>query len=154
MKNLISINILRAAFFFIFLGLFLPLGCESSGFQIAQGILGKSDAGKNLISLQPVNDFYACLLFAVFIVAIIGFAMTFIRNNKNFLFSFICLILSLVFMVITLIGLNVYFNFNEFSFYIKAPIPIKIELLVGGYLMIIGYISGIGAFIFGRLNSD
>lgn len=150
----ISMNIMRIALFLILLGLILPLGCKANGFQVAQGILGNKDMGKGAIFLSPINDFYAFLLFAVFIMAAIGLVITFIRNMDNsFLGAFVCLIVSAVFMFIILLKLKIYFNFNEFSFYIKAGgIPIKIELLIGGYFMIIGYIGGACAFILNKLN--
>jgi len=150
----ISMNIMRIALFLIFLGLILPLGCKANGFQVAQGIMGNKDMGKGAIVLEHINDFYAFLLFAVFIIAAIGLVITFISNIDNsFLIAFICLIVSLVFMFIILQKFKIYFNFNEFSFYIKAAgIPVKIELLIGGYFMIIGYIGGALAFILNKLN--
>jgi hypothetical protein len=150
----ISMNIMRIALFLIFLGLFLPLGCKANGFQVAQGILGNKDMGKGAIFLSPINDFYAFLLFAVFIIAAIGFVITFISNiNNSFSIAFICLVVSSVFMFIILLKFKIYFNFNEFSFYVKAVgIPVKIQLLIGGYFMIIGYIGGACAFIFNKLK--
>jgi hypothetical protein len=148
-----SINILRVALLLIFLGLFLPLGCKSNGFQVAQGILGNTDLGKGAIILESINDFYAYLLFAVFILAAIGFVITFISNvNSSSILAFLCLIVSLVFMIIILMKLKVYFDFKEFAFYVKIAVPIKIELLIGGYFMIIGYIGGILAFILNKLK--
>jgi hypothetical protein len=148
-----SINILRIALLMIFLGLFLPLGCKANGFQIAQGIMGNNGTGKGAILLEPIGDFYAYLLFAVFILAAIGIIITFIGNlNQNLLLAFSCLILSLVFMIIILMKLKIYFNFNELGFYVNLAIPIKIELLAGGYFMIIGYIGGISAFILYKLK--
>ncbi len=150
----ISMNIMRIALFLIFLGLILPLGCKANGFQVAQGILGNKDMGKGAIFLESINDFYAYLFFAVFIIAAIGLIITFIRNiNNSFLIAFVCLIVSSVFMFIILQKFKIYFNFNEFSFYVNAAgFPVKIELLIGGYFMIIGYIGGICAFIFNKLK--
>lgn len=149
----ISMNILRIALLLIFLGLFLPLGCKSNGFQVAQGILGNADWAKGAIILNTINHFYAYLLFAVFIIAAIGLIITFMSNiSNNFLFAFICLITSAVFMFIFLMKLKIYFNFNELSFYVDVIVPIKIKLLIGGYLMVIGYIGGACAFIFNKLK--
>ncbi len=149
----ISMNILRVALFLIFLGLILPLGCKANGFQVAQGILGNNDMGKGAIFLGPINNFYAFLFLAVFIIAAIGLVITFISSIKNnFLIAFICLIVSFVFMFIVLLALKIYFNFKEFSFFVNVFIPVKIELLIGGYLMIIGYIGGIIAFILNKLK--
>ena len=146
-------NILRIALFLIFLGLILPLGCKANGFQVAQGILGNNDMGKGAIFLSPINDFYAYLFFAVFIIAAIGLVITFIKNiNNSFLIAFLCLILSSVFMFIILLKFKIYFNINEFSFYINVAVPIKIELLIGGYFMIIGYIGGICTVILNKLK--
>jgi hypothetical protein len=152
-RNSISLNILRAALFLISLGFILPLGCKSTGFEVAQGILGNYDLGKGEIILSSVNDFYAYLLYAVFIIAAVGLIITFVTSkNYNFSAAFICLIISLIFMFIILMKLKVYFNFNEFSFYVNFGIPQKIELLFGGYAMIIGYISGICVFILNILK--
>jgi hypothetical protein len=146
-------NILRIALLLIFLGIFLPLGCKSNGFEVAQGILGNGDMGKAAMFLEPINNFFGYLLIAVFIIAAIGFVISLISNiNNNFTIAFVCLVVSFVFMVIILMKLNIYFNFNEFSFYVKGVIPVKISLLVGGYLMIIGYIGGTLAFILNKMN--
>jgi hypothetical protein len=116
----ISMNILRIALFLIFLGFILPLGCKANGFQISQGILGNNDMGKGAILLSPINDFYAFLFFAVFIIAAIGLVITFKKNiNNSFIIAFICLILSSVFMFIILLKFKIYFIINEFSFLYK-----------------------------------
>ncbi len=152
-KSSASMNILRISLFLIVIGFILPVGCKTNGFQAAHGILGNNDLGKGAILLGSINDFYAYLLFAVFILTTIGFVITFISKiNNNFLFSFLCLIVSLIFMVIIFLKLKVYFNFNEFNFYVDIVIPIKIELLIGGYFMMIGYIGGLCAFILNKLK--
>ena len=151
MKNSVSIsmNLLRISLLLVFLGLFMPLGCKASGFQIAQGFLGNHDDGG--VYIKTVSNFYALLVFAVFIIAAIGLLITFISNiNNNFLLAFGCLVISFVILFIVLVKLNVYFNFNNFSFYANKASPVKIELLIGGYIMIIGYIGGIIALVLNK----
>jgi hypothetical protein len=149
----LSLNIMRISFVLILLGLFLPVGCKSSGFQIAEGILGNSKLAKSAIFLSPVDNIYGYILLAVFVLALIGLILTFLGNvNTCFNLSIICLLVSLILLIIILIKFKIYFNFNDFAFYIKIVFPVKLNILTAGYSMIIGYISGIAAFLLNKLR--
>jgi hypothetical protein len=141
----ISVNILRICLVLIFIGLFLPVGCKSNGFQIAEGILGNSKIAKEAIFLAPVDDIYGYLLLGVFAFALVGFIASFFSNS--FYASFVFFTASLIFVIVILYHFKIYFNFNDLSFYIKIIFPLKLKLLLAGYGMVIGFVGGILAFI-------
>ncbi|MBN2546912.1 MAG: hypothetical protein JXB50_14015 [Spirochaetes bacterium] len=149
MKSSLALNILRISLFLVFIGLLLPISCNSNGYQMAQGILGNTEQAKNASFLSSVEDIYGYLMFGVFVFALIGLIITFLKNvNNNFYLGFACLIISFILILIIGNRLKIHFNFKEFKVYIIAGgIPIIVKLLIGWYSMIIGYILGTIGFI-------
>jgi len=149
MKSSLALNILRISLFLVFIGLLLPISCNSNGYQMAQGILGNTEQAKKASFLSSVEDIYGYLMFGVFAFALMGLIITFLKNvNNNYFLGLACLAISFVLILIIEIKLKIHFNFKEFTFYIIAGgIPIVLKLLIGWYSMIIGYILGTVGFI-------
>jgi len=154
MKNSLALNILRISLFLVFIGLLLPISCNSNGYQIAQGILGNTEQANKASFLSSVEDLYGFLMFGVFAFALVGLIITFLKNvDNNFYLGFACLAISFVLIIIIEIKLKIHLNFKEFTFYLTVgKMPIALKLLIGWYSMMIGYVLGTIGFILKILN--
>ena len=145
MKNSLAINFLRLSFLLVLIGIFTPIGCNSNGYQIAQGILGNTKQAGNAKSLASIENVYGCILFGVFVVAFLGLLFTFLSKGKDNLFlGFICLAVSSVLLIIIVLKFKSMINSGVLHF-ILTIFPVKI--LIGGYFMVIGYLVGVIGFV-------
>ena len=145
MKYSLSINILRLSLLLVFIGIFSPIGCNSNGYQIAQGILGNKEQAGKVGFLAPVENVYGYILFGVFVFALAGLLFTFLSKvNDNFLIGFICLAVSFVLLIIIVLKFNSLQN-SKFLHFVLTIFPVKI--LIGGYFMVIGYLVGVIGFV-------
>ncbi len=149
MKSSLALNILRISLFLVFIGLLLPISCNSTGYQMAQGILGNTEQAKDASFLSSIENIYGYLMFGVFLIPLLGLIITFLKNiNNNYNLGLVCLIISFVLILIIGYRLKMHFNLKELKFYIIAGgIPITVKLLIGWYSMIIGYVLGTVGFI-------
>ncbi|OHD32541.1 MAG: hypothetical protein A2086_00765 [Spirochaetes bacterium GWD1_27_9] len=142
----ISFSILRLAFILVLLGLFLPIGCDSNGFQVSQGIMGKAKFGNSAVFLTNVDDIYAYFLLGSFALALIGLIVSFVNTNFFVPFAFLAVSFLLVFLI--LIEFKIFFSFSDFSFYMKILFTKKkIAFEIGAYSMLVGYLGGAGALV-------
>jgi hypothetical protein len=145
MKNSLSMNILRLSLLLVLIGICIPIGCNSNGYQIAQGILGNKEQAGNVKSLASIENVYEYTLFGVFVFAFLGLLFSFLSKGKDgFLTGFICLAVSFVLMIIIVLKFNSLQN-SKFLHFILTIFPVKI--LIGGYLMAIGYLVGVIGFV-------
>ena len=56
MKQSLSLNILRLCLLLVLIGFFLPVACDLSGYQIAQGILGHTQKDRRMPSLGRITS--------------------------------------------------------------------------------------------------
>ena len=56
MNNSLSMNILRLSLLLVLIGIFTPIGCNSNGYQIAQGILGNKEQAGNVTFLASIEN--------------------------------------------------------------------------------------------------
>jgi hypothetical protein len=145
----LTMNILRVSLLLIFFGLFMPIGCDSSGLGISMGILGKGDAA---MGFGVVQDVYAFVFLGVFVVAILGILYSFMKDDTfgTFLFAAGSFILALIILV----RFRIYFDFSNFAFYIKifGNTGLRVDFQIGGYLMIIGFLGAGAVFILNKMR--
>jgi hypothetical protein len=148
MKSSLTMNVLRLGLLLVFIGLFTPISCNSSGYQIAQGILGNANQAGHAAFLSHIENSYGYVLFGVFALALLGLLITFLYKDKNsFYYGFFSLAVSFILVLIILNKFKIHFSSKEMIFYINVGMPIKVDLLFGWYSMIVGYIVGALAFI-------
>ncbi|MCG8570229.1 MAG: hypothetical protein MJB14_08825 [Spirochaetes bacterium] len=147
----ISLNLLRLAFLMIICGLFLPVGCSATGAEITQGILGKAQFGDKLMFLAIIDDIYAYLFMGVFLVAIAGLTITFIK--RNFLICWAFALMSLALLLIVLFKFNIAFDIQQMAFYMNIGMfRKKLALQYGAFLMFAGYFVAIVTLILRNLR--
>jgi len=143
MKNSLSLSILRVGLLLVLVGFFVPIGCNTNGYQIAQGILGSTQQAGNAIVLGSIEDLYGYLLLGVFISALLGLVITFLsKAHNNPLLETMGLALSFALLIIVVLRLESFRN-SGVPHLILTIIPIKVKLLIGGYSMAIGYLAGL-----------
>jgi hypothetical protein len=143
MKNSLSLSILRMSLLLVLVGFFVPIGCDSSGYQIAQGMLGNTKQAGNAIFLESIENLYGYLLFGVFVFALLGLLLTFIGKAKNnFLLGSAGFALSLLMLIIVVLRIKS-FRDSGLLHLVLTIIPIKVKLLIGGYSMAAGYLAGV-----------
>jgi hypothetical protein len=145
MSNSLAMNILRLSLLLVLIGIFTPIGCNSNGYRLAQGILGNKEQAGDVKILASVENVYGYILLGVFAFALAGLLFTFLSKVKdNYVLGLICLAVSFVFMIITVLKFNALQN-SKFTHFILTIFPVKI--LIGGYLMAIGYLVGVIGFV-------
>lgn len=143
MKISLSLSILRVGLLLVLVGFFVPIGCNTNGYQIAQGILGSTQRAGNAIVLGSIEDLYGYLLLGVFISALLGLVITFLsKAHNNPLLETMGLALSFALLIIVVLRLESFRN-SGVPHVILTIIPIKVKLLIGGYSMAIGYLAGV-----------
>ncbi len=149
MKSL-SMNILRLGMLLVLIGFFAPLGCDTNGRQIAQGILGYEHQAGNARFLSSIENSYGYALFGVFAFALLGLIFTFLfKANHGYLLGSICLAVSLALLMIVLLRLKNYMDSGLVNFVLKI-FPIK--MLIGGYSIAAGYLVGVMGFTLKKLK--
>ncbi len=139
MKSL-SVNILRLGILLVLIGFFAPLGCDTNGRQIAQGILGYEHQAGNARFLSSIENSYGYVLFGVFAFALSGLIFTFLfKANYNYLSGSICLAVSLALLTIVLLRLKTFLDSGLVNFALKI-FPIKMQ--IGSYSIAAGYMVG------------
>lgn len=168
-KRSLSFNLLRLIFIVILSGLFLPIGCSSTGHEIAQGILGntfsvaegnsdffediaqgvlgKGQLRSNAMWFAPLDDVYAFILYGVFFAALLGLIITFVSNS--FFVSWIFAVISFVFLMILFMKLNINFDVSSFKFFVRfAGIRAReVKFDYGGYMMLGAYVTAAVLFV-------
>ena len=143
MKNSLSLSILRLSLLLVLVGFFVPIGCDSNGYQIAQGIVGSTKQAGNAIFLESIENPYGYLLFGVFVFALLGLLFTFLGKAKNnFLLGSAGFAVSLIMLIIVVLRIKS-FRDSGLLHLVLTIIPIKVKLLIGGYSMAIGYLAGV-----------
>lgn len=143
MKISFSMGILRLGLLLVLVGFFVPVGCDSSGYQIAQGILGNTPQAGNAIVLGSIEDFYGYLLIGVFVFALLGLLCTFLGKMTNsFLIGSVGFAASFVMLIMVVLRIKS-FRDSGVLHLILTIIPIKVKLLIGGYSMATGYLAGV-----------
>lgn len=149
MKSL-SINILRLGMLLVLIGFFAPLGCDTNGRQIAQGIMGYEHQAGNARFLSSIEDSYGYVLFGVFASALLGLIFTFlVKASHGYLLGSICFAVSLVLLMIVLLRLKTFLDSGLVNFVLKI-FPIK--MLIGGYSIAAGYLVGVTGFVLKTLR--
>jgi hypothetical protein len=148
MNKSLSVNILRLSLLLVLVGFFLPIGCNSNGYQLAQGILGNTQQAGNAIVLGSIEDSYGYLLFGVFVFAFLGLLFTFLSktNNISSIGGSIVLAVSFVLLTIVVLKLRSFLNSGVVHL-VLTIIPMELKILIGGYSMVIGYLVGLVGFV-------
>jgi hypothetical protein len=148
MNKSFSVNILRLSLLLVLVGFFLPIGCNSNGYQLAQGILGNTQQAGNAIVLGSIEDSYGYLLFGVFVFAFLGLLFTFLSktDNNSSIGGSIVLAVSFVLLTIVVLKLRSFLNSGVVHL-VLTIIPMELKILIGGYSMVIGYLVGLVGFV-------
>jgi hypothetical protein len=147
MKHSISISILRLSLLLVLTGFFLPVACDLSGYQIAQGILGHTQKAENARLLGPIEDSFGYVLFGVSAFAVLGLALSFLRSGSS---GYYLGLLSLAgsFVLLAVVALEFKsLRDTGISHVLVAAFHIRVKFLFGGYLMAAGYLAGAAGFI-------
>jgi hypothetical protein len=143
MKNPLSLSLLRVGLLLVLIGFFAPLACDTSGYQLAQGILGNTHPAGNAVVFGSIENIYGYLLLGVFISALLGLVLTFVsRARNNPLLETMGLAVSFVLLIIVALRLKT-FRDSGVPQLVLAVIPIKVKMLIGGYSMAAGYLAGV-----------
>jgi phosphate/sulfate permease len=154
LKNVVAVNTLRLGLLLVLVGFFAPIGCNSNGYQIAQGILGNARQAGNAKVLESIEDFYGYALFGVYVSALVGIMWTFFpRVTGRHFIAFICLAVSFALLAMVVLKYRAIRNSTALRV-LLAIIPIKVKLLIGGYSMGLGYLAGVLGFVLRRLGKD
>lgn len=147
MKHSISMSVLRLGLLLVLTGFFLPVACDLSGYQIAQGILGHVQKAENARLLGPMEDTFGYVLFGVSAFAAIGLALTFLRGRSLRYYAGVSsLAVSLVLLAV--VGLEFKsLRDTGISHVLVTALQIRVKLLFGGYLMAAGYLAGTAGFV-------
>jgi hypothetical protein len=143
MKNSLSLSILRLGLLLVLVGFFIPIACDSNGYQIAQGILGNTKQAGKAIFLESIENLYGYLLFGVFVFALLGLLFTFlVKAKNNFLLGSAGFAVSLLMLIIVVLRIKS-FRDSGLLHLALTIIPIKVKLLIGAYSMAAGYLAGV-----------
>jgi hypothetical protein len=144
----ISMNVFRFGVLLILVGFFAPISCSSNGHQIAQGIMGNGDQAGNVIFLSSIEDFYGYFMYGVLVFAIAGLILTLVDDaNHGFLLRSLCLAMSLALLMAVFLRLRTFRNTGLLGFALET-LHYKLELLIGGYLIIAGYLISAAGSVF------
>ena len=147
MKTPLSLSILRLGFLLVLIGFFAPIACDTSGYQLAQGILGNAHQAGNAVFLGSIEHIYGYLLLGVFIFALVGLVITFVSKAPHkALLESACLAVSLVFLMLVALRIKS-FRDSGLLHLVLTIIPVKIKILVGGYSMAAGYLAGLAGIV-------
>src|SRR5208283_1366760 len=143
MKTPLSLSILRLGFLLVLIGFFAPIACDTSGYQLAQGILGNAHQAGNAVFLGSIEHIYGILLFCVFIFALVGLVLTFVSKAPHkALLETVCLMLSFVLLIVVVLRIKAFLD-SGLLHLVLTIVPVKIRFLVGGYSMAAGYLAGV-----------
>jgi hypothetical protein len=146
MKRSLALNILRLCFLLVLLGFFLPVACDLSGYQVAQGILGHRQEALNARLLEPIGDSYGYLLFGVVVLAFLGLVLTFIfKAVSGYYFGLLCLAASFLLLAVVALKFQSLRNTAVLHFLVTT-FHIKVKILLGGYFVGTGYLAGVIGF--------
>jgi hypothetical protein len=147
MKTSLSLSILRLGFLLVLIGFFAPIACDTSGYQLAQGILGNTHQAGKAIVLGSIEDVYGYLLLGVFIIALMGLVLTFLSGVPHSpLLASAGLVVSCVLLIIVAVRLK---SFRD-SGIVKLALTvtqIKLKPLIGAYSMAAGYLAGLAGTV-------
>jgi hypothetical protein len=147
MKHSISMSILRLGFLLVLTGFFLPVACDLSGYQIAQGILGHVQKAQNARLLEPVEDIFGYVLFGASAFAAIGLALTFLLGGSSRYYAGMSsLAVSLVLLAVAALEFKSLRD-TGISHVLVTAFQIRVKFLFGGYLMAAGYLAGTAGFV-------
>lgn len=147
MKQSLSLNILRLCFLLVLIGFFLPVACDLSGYQIAQGILGHTQQAANAKLLESIEDSYGYFLFGVPAFALLGLVLTFaVKAASGYYFGLLSLAVS--FLLLTVVALKFQSLRNTaLLHFLVTTFHLRVKILLGGYCMALGYLAGAVAFV-------
>ena len=146
MKHSLSLNILRLCFLLVLIGFFLPVACDLSGYQIAQGILGHKQQAENAKLLGSIGDSYGYFLFGVFAFALLGLVLTVVfKLVSGYYFGLLCLAVSLLFFTVVVLKFQSLRNTGLLHFLVTT-FHLRVKILLGGYSMATGYLAGVIGF--------
>jgi hypothetical protein len=147
MKQSLSLNILRLCLLLVLIGFFLPVACDLSGYQIAQGILGHTQRARNAQLLESIEDPYGYFLFGVPSFALLGLVLTFaVRSVSGYHVGLLSLAAS--FLLLSVVALKFQSLRNTaFLHFLMTTFHIKVKILLGGYSMAAGYLAAMIGFI-------
>jgi hypothetical protein len=143
MKISLSSSILRLGFLLVLIGFFAPIACDSSGYQLAEGILGNAHQAGKAVFLGSIEHIYGYLLFGVFIFALVGLVLSFVSKAPHkALLETACLVLSFVLLTAVVLRIKS-FRDSGLLHFVLTIIPVKIKPMVGAYSMAAGYLAGL-----------
>jgi len=146
-KASLSLSILRVGLLLVLIGFFAPIACDTSGYQLAQGILGNTHQAGNAIILGSIEDIYGYLLLGVFVFALLGLVLTFVsKAPQRALLETACLMLSFVLLIAVVLRIKS-FRDSGLLHLVLTIIPVKIKPLVGAYSIAAGYLAGLAGTI-------
>ena len=147
MKDSLSLSILRLSFLLVLVGFFVPIACNTNGYQLAQGMLGNTQQAANAVFLGSIEDLYGYLFFGVFAFALLGLVLTFLSKGKiSFLLGSVCFGASFVLLIVVVLKIKS-FRDSAVLHLILTISQIKVKLLIGGYSMAVGYLAGVAAIV-------
>ena len=146
MKESLSFNILRLCLLLVLIGFFLPVACDLSGYQIAQGILGHTQKAQNAKLLESIENSYGFLLFGVPAFALLGLLLTFaVKAVFGYHFGLLSLAASLLLLGVVALKFQSLRNAALLQF-LLTTLHIRVKILLGGYSMATGYLAGVAGF--------
>ena len=147
MKTSLSKSILRLCLLLVCAGFFLPVACDLSSYQVAQGILGHTQKEQNARLLEPVEDAFGYALYGVLAFTALGFALTFLPGRfSGYSLGLFCLALSCVLLAVVALEFKSLRDTGVLHFLVTT-FCIRVKLLFGGYLMAGGYLAGAVGFV-------
>jgi hypothetical protein len=143
LKQSLSLNILRLCLLLVIIGFFLPVACDLSGYQMAQGILGHAQKAQNAKLLESIEDSYGYFLFGVPTLAFLGLILTFaVKAVSGYHFGLLSLAVSFLFLGVVALKFQSLRNTPLLHFFI-ATFHLRVKILLGGYSMATGYLAGV-----------
>ena len=143
MKQSLALSILRLCFLLVLLGFFLPVACDLSGYQAAQGILGHSQQALNAKLLEPIEDLYGYFLFGVVVFAFLGLVLTFVfKAVSGYYLGLLCLAASALLLIVVALKFQSLRNTGVLHFLVTT-FNLKVKILLGGYFIGAGYLAGV-----------
>lgn len=147
MKASLSLSVLRVGLLLVLIGFFAPIACDTSGYQLAEGILGNAHQAGKAVFLGSIEHIYGYLLFGVFISALLGLVATFVsKAHHHPLLEAALFVLSLVLFIVVMLRIKA-FRDSGLLHLVLTIIPVKIKPMVGGYSMAAGYLAGVAGTI-------
>jgi hypothetical protein len=147
MKQSLSLNVLRLCLLLVLIGFFLPVACDLSGYQIAQGILGHTQKAQNAKLLELIEDSYGYFLFGVPTFALLGLVLTFaVKAVSGYHFGLLSLAVSFVFLSIVALKFQSLRN-TPLLHFLVTTFYLRVKILLGGYSMATGYLAGVIGFV-------